>query len=50
MDLPDHPLPDVDTTLQYGSVGPGAKRPQHGLLEPHSFFVDSDWAACLRTR
>ena len=48
MDLPDHPLPEVNTTL-HGSVGPEAKRPQHGLLDPHS-FVDLDWAACLRTR
>ena len=48
MDLPDHPLPEVDTTL-HGSVGPEAKRPQHGPLDPHS-FVASDWAACLRTR
>ena len=43
MDLPDHPLPEVDTTL-HGSVGPEAKRPQLGPLDPHY------WAACLRTR
>jgi hypothetical protein len=48
MDLPDHTLPEVDTTL-HGSEGPKAKRPQHGALDPYS-FVDSDWAACLRTR
>ena len=30
-------------------MGLEAKRPQHGLLETH-LFVDSDWAACLKTR
>lgn len=40
MDLPDHPMPEVDTTA-HGTVAPEAVRPQHGPKDVHS-FVDSD--------
>jgi hypothetical protein len=48
MDLPEHPLPTVDVAL-HGTISPQITRPKHGPLEPHT-FVDSDWAACLKTR
>jgi hypothetical protein len=48
MDLPEHPLPTVDVAL-HGKISPQITRPKHGPLEPHT-FVDSDWAACLKTR
>jgi hypothetical protein len=48
MDLPEHSLPTVDVAL-HGETPAQVKRPKHGPLEPHT-FVDSDWAACLKTR
>ena len=41
------PSASVDMAL-HRNTPPQAKRPNYGPLEPHT-FVDSDWAACLKT-
>jgi KUP system potassium uptake protein len=48
MSLPDHPLPAPSTAL-HGPIPEDAKRPSKDVLEAYG-YVDSDWAACARTR
>jgi hypothetical protein len=48
MCLPEHPLPAASTAL-HGPLPAEAKRPSKEVLEAFA-YVDSDWAACIRTR
>jgi hypothetical protein len=48
MELPEHPIPAVDTKL-HGPIPIDVTKPQHDPLNAHA-YVDSDWATCTKTR
>ena len=48
MDLPEHPIPDVDTKL-HGQLPTHISKPQHDPLNAHA-YNNSDWATCTKTR
>jgi hypothetical protein len=47
MNLPEHPIPAVDTKL-HGQIPSDITKPQHDPLNAHA-YVDSDWAPCTKT-